>query len=115
MQYQQAVRLGVLHRQLGIPTTARTFVQIMTDGPLGTYIWDLDSENTYIMVQGHPNNPILPGRRAVPQYVKDIIAATDSDLKNQWLTTEGWNEVRETVFSELTFRGIDILRLEGIR
>jgi hypothetical protein len=111
MQYQQAVRLGVLHQQLGIAADARIFLQIKTDGPGGAYIWDLDTGNTYMVSQG---TVVGPGSRDVPQHVKDIIAATDQDLKAKWLSTMGWDEVRETIFSELSFRGVNILELEGI-
>jgi hypothetical protein len=111
MQYQQAVRLGMLHRQLGIPPNARIFLQITTEGTIGAFIWDLDSGNTYLVVYGA--TPIR-GKREVPKKVKDIIAASDDDLKKRWLSTMGWNDERETVFSELNFRGIDILQLERI-
>jgi hypothetical protein len=50
----------------------------------------------------------------VPQHVKDIIAATDDELKQRRLSTMGWDDVRETVFSELAFRGTSMLKLEGI-
>jgi hypothetical protein len=110
MQYQEAVRLGMLHRQLGIPAQARIFLQIATEGAMGAYIWDLESGSTYMVTQGK----VATGRRDVPQHVKEIMAATDADLKNRWLSTMGWDEVRETIFSELAFRGIDTLKLEGI-
>jgi hypothetical protein len=110
MQYQEAVRLGMLHRQLGIPAQARIFLEIKTDSTLGAYIWDLETGNTYVVTQGN----VATGRRDVPQHVKEIIAAPDADLKKRWLSTMGWDEVRETIFSELAFRGIDMLKLEGI-
>ena len=106
--------MGILHGQLGIPAEARIMLQMVTDGPMGAYIWDLESGKTYIVVQGGSHNPILPGQRDVPQHVQDVIAATDDELKQRWLSTMGWDEVRETVFSELVFRGIDILKLEGM-
>src|SRR5579864_6660946 len=109
MQYQHAVRLGVLHQQLGIPADARIHFQII-DGMIGIFIWYLETGNTCAVLQGN----IITGKRNVPQHVKDIIAATDEDLKKRWLSTMGWDEVRETVSSELMFRGIDILKLEGI-
>jgi hypothetical protein len=71
----------------------------VTDGSFGIYVWDLESGNTYIVFQNHPANPITPGRREVPQHVRNVIAATDEDLKNQWRSTMDWDEVRETVFS----------------
>jgi len=101
----------MLHQQLGIPAKARIFFQITTEGTIDAFIWDLESGSTYVVVYG--NQPIK-GRREVPQHVKRIIAATDEDLKKQWLSTMGWDEERETVFSELSFRGFNILKLEGI-
>jgi hypothetical protein len=115
MQYQEAVNLGMLHRQLGIPANARMFFQMVTEGGVGVYIWDLDSGNTYRVTQGHAETYSTTGRREVPQHVKDIIAAPDDALKNQWRSTMGWDEIRETVFSELRFRGIDILELDRMR
>jgi hypothetical protein len=108
MQYQHAIRLGMLHQNLGIPAKARIHLQISN---AGAFIWDLDAENTYVVAHGV--NP-TKGRRQIPQHVKEIISATDDDLKNRWLSTMGWDDVRETVFSELAFRGIDILKLEGM-
>ena len=82
MQYQEAVRLGMLHRQLGIPANARIFLQVTTEGTIGAFIWDLETGNTYVVVYG--NQPIK-GHREVPQKVKRIMSATDDDLKKQWL------------------------------
>jgi hypothetical protein len=109
VRYQQASTLGLLHQQLGIPASARIFHQVTRDGPLGIYIWDLDTGNTYVMVQGHSSNPINPGRCQLPQHVKEIMAATEDDLKKLWLTSIGLDELRETVSSELAFRGINEL------
>ena len=110
MQYQEAVRLGMLHRQLGLAANARVYVKITTDGGVGAYIWDVETGNTFIVVPGN----VIRGQAVVPQHVKDIITATDDELKQRWLSTMGWDEVRETVFSELAFRGISTLKLEGI-
>jgi hypothetical protein len=110
MQYQEAVRLGMLHRQLGIPANARIFLQITTEGEVGAHIWDLETGNTYQVTHGK----VARGHSDVPQHVREIMAATDGDLKNRWLSTMGWDEVRETVFSELAFRGVDMLKLEGL-
>ena len=49
-----------------------------------------------------------------PRMWKDIIAANDDELKERWLYTMRWDEQRETLFSELAFRGIDVLKLEGM-
>jgi hypothetical protein len=110
MQYQEAVRLGKLHRQLGLAEKARVYVKVTTDGAVGAYIWEMETGNTFTVVPGN----VIRGQAAVPQHVKDIIAATDDELKRRWLSTMGWDEVRETVFSELAFRGTDMLKLEGI-
>lgn len=105
MQYQEAVRLGMLHQQLGIPANARVYFEIT---PNGGYFWDVDSGKTYVVAP--PN--ITPGARAVPPHVKEIIAATDDVLKQRWVSTMGWDDVRETIFSELAFRGINVLQVE---
>jgi hypothetical protein len=108
MKYQKAETLGQLQRQLGISPDARVLAQIMTDGPFSAYVWDLETGDTYVMIQGRPINPINVGPCEVPHHVKSIIACADDDLRNRWFTSEGWNELRETVSSELAFRGIKV-------
>jgi len=104
----------MLHRQLGIPANARIMLQMVTDGAIGAFIWDLETGRTYTVLNQSGDTSVLPGQRDVPQHVKEIIAASEDDLKRRWLSTMGWDEVRETVFSELAFRGVDILKLEGM-
>lgn len=111
MQYQHAVRLGRLHQQLAIPADARICVKMLPQNAPGVFIWDLESGNTHVVIEGV--QPIT-GKMEIPEHVKNTIKASDEDLKKYWLSTMGWGEVRETAFSELAFRGIDVLRLEGI-
>jgi hypothetical protein len=109
MQYQHAIRLGALHQTLGIQAEARVLLQIT---PQGAHVWDVDAGNTYDVVQDGDRARVIRGQRAVPAHVTEIIAATDGDLKHRWVTTMGWDEVRETIFCELSYRGVDILHLD---
>jgi hypothetical protein len=99
---------------LGIPAEALAFVQMMT-GPVGVYIWDLDSGNTYTVLHEQGQTSVLRGQRDVPQHVKEIISAETDDLKKRWKATMGWDDARETIFSELRIRGVDILALDFAR
>jgi hypothetical protein len=111
MQYQEAIRLGKLHQQLGIPAEARVCLNILPKGQVGAFIWDLESGNTYTVIHGAPP---IKAQMHVPEHVKNMIKATDEDLKKYWRSTIGWDEERETAFSELAFRGIGTLGIEGI-
>ena len=111
MQYQEAVRLGRLHQQLGIAADARICLKMLPEGSPGVFIWNLENGKTYVVIAGA--QPIV-GQMEIPEHVKNTIKATDDDLKQYWLSTMGWGEQRETVFSELAFRGINVLKLEGI-
>jgi hypothetical protein len=112
MQYQRAANLGMLHQQLGIPPNARMFFELVKNG---IFIWNLDNGDTYTVVQVQDGSvQQSPGHRNIPEETKMIIGETDDLLKARWLSTMGWDEIRESVFSELSFRGINILKLEGI-
>jgi len=95
---------------VGLAEKARVYVKVPTNGTVGVYIWEMETGNTFTVVPGN----VIRGQAAVPQHVKVIIAASVDELKQLWLSTIAWDEVRETVFSELAFRGTDMLKLEGI-
>ena len=68
----------MLHRQLGISADSRICLQIMTEGALGGFIWDLETGNTYLVADGN----VIRGHRELPKHVKDIIATTDNELSS---------------------------------
>ena len=104
----------MLHQQLGISPKARILLELTATSPSGAFIWDLNTGNTFRVVRAGSSVSVDRGYTEVPQFVQDIMAASDEDLKNRWLSNMGWDDVRETIFSELNFRGINILTLEGI-
>jgi len=108
MEIQLAANLGLIHRQLGIDSNARSTYKL-TDN--GIVIWDLATGTRYTVTQGDPNPSVA--RFQLPQNIKDIISATDDQLKKRWSESwqDGWTDERETIFTELTYRGISMLGL----
>ncbi len=106
MQIQRAASLGLLHQQLGIASNARVSFQI-TD--TGVTVWDLETETRYTVGKGMGNATAIPF--TLDQQVKNIIGCTDDELKERFAKTsaDGWRGERETIFTELTFRGISVL------
>jgi hypothetical protein len=108
MEVHRASELGQLHRSLGIDPNARITFKLAVDGVI---IWDLATQMQYTVVQGR--SVPLVAHFQLPQYVNDIISANDDQLKKRWAESwrDGWSEERETIFTELTFRGISMLGL----
>jgi hypothetical protein len=107
MQLQRGVQLGALQQQLGIDPNARVtvdFKQTITidDVSTGTH-FEIFTAVTPIQ--------IIKESFAVPEWVNKILSATDAELKKRYQETEGWDEERETIFAELTCRGIRVLNL----
>lgn len=105
MEIQRAKHFGQIIRQLGIdPDTRLTYERTAT----GLMFWDLNSGQAYTVNFGQPPT-VRPF--VVPEAVRAIIGMTDEQLKKQWSDSwmDGWSEDRETIFTELTFRGISIL------
>jgi len=98
----------LLAQKLGIKPDARVAYQLTNQGVV---IWDLTTGNEYTVAQGDPNPAV--GRFTVPQKIKDIIGATDDVLKKRLSESwrDGWSDERETIFTELTYRGISVLGL----
>jgi hypothetical protein len=105
MQHRRAMQIGALHRQLGIDANSRVTSQI---SPTGGVVSDLSTGIRYTVNFNPPN--IETALFAVPQWAQTIFNANDDELKKRWTETEteGWNDERETIFAELTLRGIRI-------
>src|ERR1700684_2777344 len=109
MQFFSAASLGRLHRELGLRGDTRVFLQIMTAGSTGAFVWDLESGNTYLVLS---SQEVVRGQNRVPDHVTEIIRASDADLKGRWLSTQQWDDDRESIMCELAVRGIGVLELE---
>jgi len=111
MQFFTASRLGRLQQDLGLRGDTRVFLQIMTGGATGAYIWDLETGNTFLLIQ---SQEIVRGQNRVPDRVKEILTASDEDLIARWRATQEWDDDRESLMSELAARGIGVQELEEI-
>jgi hypothetical protein len=108
MEIHRAQNLGPLAQKLNIKPTARISYRTTQSGVV---IWDLTTGDKYTITHGNPDAAVSSFQ--VPPRVKQIIDATDDELKKRysesWL--DGWSEERETMFTELTYRGISALGL----
>jgi hypothetical protein len=108
MEIQRAASLGLLHQKLGIDPNARVAFKLIDTGVV---ILDLATETAYTVIYGNPQPAIIPFQ--LSQNVKNIVAATDEQLKQRWSESkrDGWSDERETIFTELTYRGVNMLGL----
>jgi len=108
MEIHRAANLGLMQQKLGIDPDARITYRLTEHGVV---IWDLATEKQYTVTQGNPNPSVA--RFQLPQKVKDIVSASDDQLKKRWAESwiDGWSEERETIFTELAYRGISTLGL----
>jgi hypothetical protein len=111
MQFFKARNLGGLQRQLGLREDARVSLQIMTAGATGAFLWDLETGNTFLLISAQE---IIRGKNQVPERVRQILSASDEDLRDYWLSAENWDDDRETVMSELAVREIVVPDVEEI-
>jgi hypothetical protein len=111
MQFFTASRLGRLQQDLGLRDDTRVFLQIMTGGATGAYVWDLETGNTFLLIQAQET---VRGQNRVPDRVTQILTASDEELKDRWRATEDWDDDRESLMSELAARGISVQELEEI-
>jgi hypothetical protein len=108
MEIHRAAEFGLLTQKLGIKPDVRVAYRLTNTGVV---IWDLSSGHEYVVRHGDPNPSA--GQFALPQNIKAIIEATDEALKKRlsesWM--DGWSDERETIFTELIYRGISVLGL----
>jgi hypothetical protein len=106
MEIQQASNLGLLQRTLKIKPDARITMRLTSEG---ADVWDLSTGNIYRVTPGN----VSVEMHAVPPDVLEIIAASDETLRKHLRDTwqQGWTEERQTMFTELVFRGVDVINL----
>ena len=106
MQIQRGVQLGALHRQLGIGAESRIHLQRL---PTRMVIVDLTAGVQYTIAGNPPS--VSTSTFEVPQWAKEIFAAKTEDLLKRWEENwlDGWTDAQETIFTELTFRGVNML------
>lgn len=102
------IQLGALHQQLGIDPKARVTFRMT---PSGGIISDYSTGTTYNITFGPPTS-VTKSPLVVPKWAKDIFSATDDALKKRWKETQGWDDERETIFAELTLRGVRVLDID---
>jgi hypothetical protein len=108
MEIHPAASLGLMHQKLGIDSKARITYKL-TDS--GIVIWDLTGGIRYTITQGDPNPSAAQFH--IPQNINDIISTSTDQLKKRWAVSwlDGWSDERETIFTELAYRGEDMLGL----
>jgi hypothetical protein len=106
MQIQRGVQLGMLHQQLGIDANSRIAFQLI---PTGVVIWDFGAAKRFTVDGTVPS--VVEQDFVVPDRIKQIFAASDEQLEKRWKDgfLEGWTDEQETIFSELVFRGVNML------
>jgi|SRR5690349_15784302 hypothetical protein len=110
MQIQSGIRLGrIMIDKLGIDPNSRIAVEL--DMPTGLTIWDLDAGAKYTIRSTANGTSAEREDFEVPAWMKEIFTMPDDRLKKQWDDTweEGWTEKRETIFTELVRRGVNML------
>jgi hypothetical protein len=107
MEIQRASNLGPLHQKLGISPGGRVCYQLTPDG---VTLWDIDTGTAHA-IQARTGT-VTTEKFLVPKQVKEIIEATDTELLRRWSENrkQAWGDLRQTIFTELNFRGISIVR-----
>jgi hypothetical protein len=111
MQFFKAKRLGRLQQELGLGSDMRVFLQIMTGGATGAFLWDLENGNTFLLIS---SQEIIRGNNQVPDRLTQIFTASDEELKNRWLAMQDWDDERESIMSELAARNIAVQEFEEV-
>jgi len=108
MEIQRAANLGLLHQKLGIAPEDRVAFKLTESGVV---VWDLQTETKYVVTVGKPIADV--SHFQLPQNIRNIITEKDDQLKARWSESwmDGWSDERETIFTELTYRGVSVLGL----
>lgn len=109
MQINRGVQLGLLQQQLGIDANARISVQLTQAGAV--YIWDFGTGTQFIFDGNLQNVTVTKNHFEVPKRMQEIFNASDTELKKRWDEgwLDGWTDERETIFTELVMRGVNML------
>jgi hypothetical protein len=107
MEIQRASNLGPLHQKLGIAPDARVSYHLTQ---VGVTVWDIATGTAHTV---HANTGTVTTEKfLVPKQVNEIIEATDMELQRRWTENreQAWGDLRQTIFTELNFRGISVVR-----
>ncbi len=107
MEIHRAANLGPLHQKLGIAPDARVCYQQTPDG---VTVWNITSGTAHAVHA--KTGTVTTEKFLVPKQVMEIIEATDTELLRRWSENrkQAWGDLRQTIFTELSFRGISIVR-----
>jgi hypothetical protein len=107
MEIQRAANLGPLYQKLGIAPDARVCYQLTPDG---VTIWDIATGTAHAVHA--KTGTVTTEKFLVPKQVREIIEATDTELHRRWSENreQAWSDLRQTIFTELNFRGISVVR-----
>jgi len=104
MRFERAIILGIFCKQMGISPQARVEILPVKDG---LKIWDLEAESQHILgLSGETLNSI---QKPLPKTLKTLLEESDNALKERLSDRRlrKWSDERETILSELKYRGID--------
>jgi hypothetical protein len=104
MEIHRAQEFGLLAQKLGIAPDARVAYQLTRNGIV---LRDLETSTQFTVLE---SGEVLEEDFNVPDNLKRIFKASDKDLKKQWDDSweQGWTDERETMFTELVRRGVDM-------
>ncbi len=104
IKIHRAQEFGLLTQKVGIAPNARVTYQLTRNGIV---LRDLETSTQFTVAE---NGDVLEEDFNVPDNLKRIFNASDNDLKKQWDDSweEGWTDERETIFTELVRRGVDM-------
>jgi hypothetical protein len=104
MEIHRAQEFGLLAQKLGIAPDARVAYQLTRNGIV---LRDLETSTQFTVLE---SGEVLEEDFNVPDNLKRILKGSDKDLKKQWDDSweQGWTDERETMFTELVRRGVDM-------
>lgn len=103
MRFERAIILGVFCKQLGIDSDARIEIAPVKEG---LRIWDLNSETQHVL--GLSGQTLETTDRHVPTNLRALMREPDDSLQERASSRKlgKWSDERETILSELKYRGI---------
>jgi len=106
VEIQRASNLGPVQQKLGLDPNVRICCKVTS---IGVTVWDI-STGTVHLVDGKTQT-VTHAAFKLPKSVKTIIALSDEELKTRWSHgwRQGWDDNRQTIFTELIFRRISVL------
>jgi len=102
MRIERAIILDAFCSQLSIDPDARV---VLVPAKSGIKIWDLNTEKEYEL--GQRGETLASASRLLPDRLRTILTMPDEALQER-LSSSGlhkWSEERETILSELKYRG----------